>query len=183
MDRTNISSAAHNIAIRIESISYMTGFAVAVAAATMVGQSLGMRDPKRAERCAYLAYAVGGGFMTICGVLFILLGRYPSALLADLTPVRDLSARCLFITGFIQCGFASYIIFSGALRGAGDTMWVMIMSLISVLVLRLGGVLIVGLWLKMGLAAIWVVLAGELFIRGALIFARFVQGGWKHVQV
>src|SRR5439155_10958905 len=131
---------AHNFAIRIESISYMTGFAVAVAAATMVGQSLGMRDPKRAERCAYLAYAVGGGFMTLCGILFIFLGKYPSGLLANLPEVRDLSAQCLFITGFIQCGFAAAIVFAGALRGAGDTLSVMIMTLISVLVLRLGGV-------------------------------------------
>jgi len=60
---------------------------------------------------------------------------------------------------------------------------VMIMSLISVLVLRLGGVLVVGLWLHMGLAAIWVVLVGVLFVRGVLIYARFAQGGWKHVQV
>ena len=53
--------------MRIESISYMTGFAIAVAVATMVGQSLGMKDPRRAQRVAYLGYAIGGGFMTFVG--------------------------------------------------------------------------------------------------------------------
>src|SRR5262249_15372018 len=104
-------------------------------------------------------------------------------LLSGESAVRELAARCLFITGFCQAGFAAAIVFSGALRGAGDTMSVMIMSLFSVLVLRLGGVLVVGLWLRMGLAGIWVVLASELFIRGALIYSRFLRGGWKHVQV
>ena len=182
-DPTNVASAAHNIAIRVESLSYMTGFAVAVAATTMVGQSLGMRDPKRATRVAYLAYLLGGGFMTFAGLCFIFLGHYPAAFLSADPSVRNLAARCLLITGFCQSGFAAAIIFSGALRGAGDTMSVMIMSLISVILLRLGGVLVVGLWLHMGLAAIWVVLASELFIRGCLIYSRFLQGGWKHVEV
>jgi putative MATE family efflux protein len=182
-DTTNASSAAHNIAIRIESVSYMTGFAVAVAATTMVGQSLGMKRPRRAERCAYLAYAVGGGFMTLMGVLFIFFGRYPAMLFSDDPTVIDLTTRCLRITGFCQAGFAAAIVFGGALRGAGDTMSVLYLNLFSVMLLRLGGVLIVGLWLRMGLTAIWVVLAAELFVRGALIYVRFVQGGWKKVEV
>ena len=49
--------------------------------------------------------------------------------------------------------------------------------------LSLGGVLVVGWWLHMGLAAIWVVLAAELFVRGALIYGRFLHGGWKKVEV
>jgi len=85
----NVAAAAHGNAIRIESISYMTGFAVAVAVATMVGQSLGMRQPRRAARCAYLAYLVGGGFMTLVGIFFIFFSRYPAAFLADAPAIRE----------------------------------------------------------------------------------------------
>ena len=93
------------------------------------------------------------------------------------------TTQCLFITGFIQSGFAASLIFGGALRGAGDTFMVMCMTLISVLCIRFAGVLIVGLWLKMGLVAIWCVLASELFIRGLLIYGRFLHGGWRRIQV
>src|SRR5207237_7841323 len=106
----NVAAAAHGNAIRIESISYMTGFAVAVAVATMVGQSLGMGQPDRAKRCAYLAYLVGGGFMTLVGVMFIFFSRYPAAWMANDPAIRDLTARCLHITGFCQAGFAAAII-------------------------------------------------------------------------
>ncbi len=183
IDPTNAMPNAHMNAIRIESVSFMTGLAFAAAAATMVGQSLGMKDTRRAVRSALLAYAVGGGAMTLCGIFFILFGRYPAALLAPNAQIAALTTRCLFITGFIQCGFAAYIIFSSALRGAGDTFAVMLISLISVVALRFIGVMIVGAWLHRGLGAIWVVLAAELFLRGVLASARFYQGGWKQVKV
>ena len=183
MDATNAVPAAHINAIRIESISFMCGFAVAAAAATMVGQSLGMNNPRRATRSAYLAYAVGGAFMTLCGLAFIFAGDLFANWLSANERIADLTARCLFITGFIQCGFAAAAIFGGALRGAGDTLAVMILSLSSILFIRLAGSLFVGVYLGKGLVGIWVVLAIELFLRGVLIYARFLHGGWRHVKV
>lgn len=183
LDTTGAMAAAHINAIRIESISFLTGFAVATAAATMVGQNLGAKRPDLAARSAWLAFALGGGMMTFCGLLFIFLGQYPATWISGDPHVAALTRQCLFITGFIQCGFAAAAVFGGALRGAGDTVAVMMITLANVLLVRLVGVLIVGAWLKMGLGAIWIVLAGELLIRGLLIFLRFLQGRWKHVEV
>lgn len=178
----NIAAASHINAVRIESISYMTGFAIAVAVATMVGQSLGMKDPRRAQRVAYLAFAIGGGFMTLVGVLFIFFAQYPAALLAGDPQVRDLTAKCLQITGFCQAGFAAAIIFGGALRGAGDTFAVMLITMVSILTLRLGGVWLLG-YFNAPLPTIWILLAADLFIRGLLVYGRFLHGGWKRIKV
>jgi Na+-driven multidrug efflux pump len=183
IDRSNVSAAAHIVTIRVESLSYMTGFAVSVAAATMVGQSLGMRNPARATRTAYLAYLIGAGAMATCGVLFLLFGRQMAGLLTSDPPTVDLAGRCLFITAFAQIGFAASIVFGGALRGAGDTVAVMAINLASTIGLRLVAVLAVTLWLGYGLAAVWVVLSVELTVRGVLMYLRFLQGGWKHVRV
>ena len=49
--------------------------------------------------------------------------------------------------------------------------------------LRLLGVLIVGSYLELGVATIWIVLSCELTIRGLLIFACFARGKWKKVEV
>jgi putative MATE family efflux protein len=183
LDPTYRMAAAHVNAIRLESMSYLGGFAFATAAATMVGQSLGMRDPRRAKRAAYLSFAVGGGFMTGCGIAFILLAHYPAAWISADPEIAAQTARCLQITGFCQFGFAAAMIFGGAMRGAGDTTVVMMINLASVLLLRLAGVLIVTLWLGLGLTAIWIVLSTELLIRGVLMYARFLHGGWRHIQV
>ncbi len=179
----NIAAAAHTNAVRIESFSYMTGFAVSIAVATMVGQSLGMKNPRRAERAAYLGYFLGGGFMTLMGILLIFFAQYPTMILAQDPQVRILTAQCLRITGFCQVGFAGAIIFGGALRGAGDTMAVLILTMVSILCFRVGGVVIVGGILHKPLPYIWVILASDLFVRGILVYGRFLNGGWKHIRV
>ena len=179
----NIAAAAHTNAIRIESFSYMTGFAVSIAVATMVGQSLGMKNPRRAERAAYLGYFIGGGFMTLMGILLIFFAQYPTRILAEDPQVRELTAACLRITGFCQISFAAAIIFGGALRGAGDTMAVLILTMVSILCFRVGGVVIVGGILHKPLPYIWVILATDLFVRGILVYGRFLHGGWKRIRV
>src|SRR5258706_1362725 len=75
MDTTNVTAAAHLNAVKIEAFSYLPGWAFATAAATLVGQSLGMKDARRAKRGAYLAYGIGGGGSELVGVrLYPVLG-------------------------------------------------------------------------------------------------------------
>jgi putative MATE family efflux protein len=184
MDRTNVAAAAHLNAVKIEAFSYLPGFAFATAAATLVGQSLGMKDPRRAKRGTYLTYAIGGGIMTLCGVIFILWGRTLALLMLPHQPeIADLTATCLFVAGFIQAGFAASMIFSGALRGAGDTVVVMGLNLFSTIVVRLLGVLIVVFVFKQGLVGVWCVLSAELLLRGLIVWLRFERGAWRHVEV
>jgi len=184
MDKTSVASAAHMNAVRIEAISYLPGYAFAMAAATMVGHALGAKDPARAARATWLAYAVGGGIMTLCGVFFIFSANWLAGLmLPDQPQTAELTAQCLRLAGFIQAGFSAAMIFSGALRGAGDTLACMALNLLSIIGIRLTGVLIVVLVFKQGLFGVWCVLCGELVIRGLLVFSRFARGKWKHVEV
>src|SRR5262249_3399725 len=104
-------------------------------------------------------------------------------LMSDDPQVADLTTRCLFITGFCQSAFAAAMIFGGALRGAGDTYKQMFLQLLSIVLIRFGGGMIVAVVFREGLAVIGIVLASELLIRGALMFGRFVHGGWKRVEV
>ena len=183
LDASNLAGSAHIITIRLESMSFLIGYAFAMAAATMVGQSLGMNDPARARRSAYLAYAVGGGVMGFMGLLFVLLPRGFVSLLAEDPAIIDLASRCLFIAGFAQLGFAASMIFSAALRGAGDTVAVMAINLACILGLRLTAAMVVAFYFRGGLPQIWLVLTGELVIRGLADFLRFRHGGWRHAKV
>lgn len=184
MDPSNIAAAAHLNTIKIESISYLPGFAFAIAASTLTGQSLGMNSPARARRATYAAWVIAAAIMVACGLLFIFAGRTLADWMLPGQPhIAHLTARCLFVTGFIQAGFAAAMVFSGALRGAGDTYVTMVINLASTLLVRLAGVLVVVLIFKHGVVAVWIVLSTELFLRGILNFLRFLQGKWRHVQV
>src|SRR5690606_8114407 len=167
----------------VESLSYMTGFAVATAAATMVGQSLGMKDPTRAKRCGYVAFVLGGGLMGVAGLLFILANGPLARAINDDPLVAGGTAHVLFIVGFGQVAFAAMMIFGGALRGAGDTTAVMIRNLGSALLVRMLGAVIAVKVLGMGLTGVWIVLSIDLLVRGVLLWGRFAGGKWTAVKV
>jgi putative MATE family efflux protein len=183
MDRSNVSGAAHIVTIRVESLSFMLGLAVSTATATLVGQALGRKDPQAAARVTRVAVGVGMVVMVLWGVAFVLFGRQLAGVMTSDPRAIELVATCLWITAFAQPGFAATLVFGGALRGAGDTLAVMLINTASQVGLRLVAVLILVKAFGLGLPAIWFVLGTELSIRGLAMTARFAHGGWKHVKV
>lgn len=179
----NAAVTAHWNAIRIESVSFLTGMGFAVAAQTLTGQSLGMADAGRARRCTYLAYAMGGGFMTLVGICFILFAEPLARLLSENPDVVRQTAGCLRITGCIQWAFAASLIFGSAMRGAGDTLRVMQLNLATIFCIRFAGVIVVVYFLGGGINAVWVVLCSDLLMRGLLMAARFRFGRWDRARV
>ena len=178
-----VQAAAHNIAIRVESLSYMTGFAVATAAATMVGHALGAGDPVRARRAGYVAFALGGGMMALAGLMFILVNGPLARAINDDPAVASETASLQFVVGFAQVPFAAMMVFGGCLRGAGDTTSVMLRNLGSAILVRMLGVILATQVLGYGLTAVWVVLSIDLTVRGVLLFARFYSGRWTAATV
>jgi Na+-driven multidrug efflux pump len=183
LDTTDVSAAAHNVTIRVESMSFMLGLALMTATATLVGQSLGRKDPARATRVTWLGYGLGSAVMVSWGVAFATAGRQLAGVMTSDPRAIDLAAQCLFITAFAQPGFAATLVFGGALRGAGDTMAVMVINIASQVGLRLGGVIVLIQVFHLGLPAVWIALGGELSLRSVAIFLRFMQGNWKTVKV
>ena len=58
----------------------------------------------------------------------------------------------------------------------------MLITMVSILTLRLGGVWLLGYY-RQPLPVIWMLLAADLFVRGALVYGRFLHGGWKRIKV
>ena len=179
----NVAAAAHNAVIRLEAFSYLAGYAVSIAAATMVGQALGRRDERGAWRAAWLSFGLGGGIMVLVGLSFIVLPRPWAVWLTDNPAITDATADVLRLTGFAQLAFAAVLVFGGAMRGAGATASVMTVNLASGLLLRLVGVLVVRQVYDLGLMAVWYVLMGELCVRGLLMTGLFVRGRWVDAKV
>ena len=78
---------------------------------------------------------------------------------------------------------AAAFVFAGALRGAGDTLYPMVVTLISMWVIRVPLALVLGLVLGMGLAGAWMGMALDLALRGIIYFFRFRRGRWKLIEV
>jgi len=117
-----VAFAANAATIAAESLSFMPGHALAMASTTLVGQRLGAGFPDQSRLTGYWAVFLGTLLMSSVGLIFIL---FPYAIMAIFDPpdpeVMRLSVRCLQIAGLAQPATAMAMIFSGALKGTGDT--------------------------------------------------------------
>ncbi len=178
-----IAVASHAVAVRAESFSFMPGAGFAVAGTTMVGQSLGAGDARRAERCGYISFQLAGMVMTLMGLAFVLIPGQFIRLFTNDPAVIETAATPLRITGAVQPLLAAAIVFPGCLRGAGDTRFPMVLNLISIWAIRVPVALFLGRTLGLGLAGAWIGIALDVAARGIVTFIRFRGGRWKLIQL
>ncbi len=174
---------AHTIAIRLEAISFMPGFALGTAAATLAGQYLGLGDPHRARKAVSMCWGAGVVLMSCVGVVLFFFPEYLVRMISDAPEHLSMSPRLLMICAVIQPLFACYMILGHAMRGAGDTLTTMLLSFTSLILVRVGGAYVVVFVFDGGLVAIWFALCADLALKGILFTGRFLQGGWAKVEV
>jgi MATE family multidrug resistance protein len=175
--------AAHSVALRAESLSWMPGIGFATAGTTLVGQNLGARDPERAERSGYIAFQMALILMSVMGVIFMLFPRPLVALFTDDEVVIQTAVSPLRIIAVVQPMMAAAFLFAGNLRGAGDTRFPMYITGASVWVGRVVVATVLVVALGMGLPGAWLGMATDHTVRGALFFLRYRSGRWKLMRV
>lgn len=162
--------AANSFAVTAESLCYMPGYGVGSAATTLVGRSVGAGDAAQARRYGNICTALGGALMGCTGLLMMIFCPFVFRLLTPVAEVRTLAAQALRIGLLAEPLFGVSIAAAGALRGAGDTLVPSLLNLGSIWIVRLGlSLLLVG---KLGLRGMWIAMAIELCVRGALMLWR-----------
>ncbi|MEX0676841.1 MAG: MATE family efflux transporter [Pirellulales bacterium] len=177
--------AAHGVAIRVESLAYLPGYAFEIAAATLVGQYLGAGDYRQAGRSVLVACAASGTLLTVVGLVFFfdapqLVGLFLSA---EQTGVAAVAPSLLRIVGLAMPILALVQVLTGALRGAGDTRWPLAFTFIGFLGVRLPVAYLLVLAWHWGVTGAWYAMVADLAVRCALVCFRFTHGGWKRVDV
>ncbi len=180
-----VAAAAHGVAIRVESLAYLPGYAFQLAAATLAGQYLGARDYHRANRSVLMACATSGGLMIGVSLSFFLFaGPLVDIFLgADQEDVAAVAPGLLKIIAVALPTLALTQVLTGALRGAGDTRWPLVFTFIGFLIVRLPMTWLVTQRWDWGIEGAWYAMAADIIVRCALITARFLTGGWKRVEV
>lgn len=178
-----VSLAAHEIALRIESISFMPGFALAVSTATLVGQSLGAKNVNLAllsmKRSCCFALVLMGFF----ALIFILLPEQIVGLFQPEANVFSLATICLMISAIEQPALAIYMVYSGGLRGAGDMVSPMIVAIVGTLCLHVPLAYVLGITFQLGLAGVWLGAAIDWIVRAVAIYILYKKGRWRNIMV
>ena len=133
------AAAAHGLAVQIEACAFLPGAAFQVAAATMVGQYLGANLPDRANRGAILCLGFGQLIMCAAAAFMWFAGQWMAyCFTGDLAdPTTQATADLLKVIAIAMPSLAVVIILTGALRGAGDTVWPFVFTLIGFMVIRI----------------------------------------------
>ena len=181
------ASSAHGIALGWEALAYLSGNAFGTAAMTLVGQNLGARRPDQAARCGWMAFALGGAVMSVMAVVFFAGAPQMFALFCPdpgQKPIINAGVPVLRLVAFAMPATASAIIFTYALRGAGDTRVPVLFTWLGFLGVRLP----LAYWLTrpalaLGLYGAWLAMFADLLVRGLLMLLRFAGGRWQAVRV
>jgi MATE family multidrug resistance protein len=174
--------AAHNLVIRIESLSFLPGWGYGIAASALVGQGLGAKDPDEAQAATYEALRQTALIMGALGLIMIVWPAWLLGLFVHDMDVVTIGMVPLQIAGAFQIAMGANFVLSGALRGAGDTKWPLYTKIISTwgmrlpisyLLLRTGG----------GLNGVWVAMGVDFIVQSLLAYWRFRQGQWRSTVV
>ncbi len=181
------SGAAHGIAIQWEALGYLSGAAFGTAAMALVGQNLGAGRPDGAARGAWTAFALGSTVMTLMGAVFFVLAVPMFELFcpdAGQRPIVEAGVPVLRLIAFGMPPLASCIIFTSALRGAGDTRVPVLFTWFGFFAVRIPlAYLLTRPEFGLGLLGAWLAMIADIVVRGALILWRFAGGKWRTIRV
>jgi putative MATE family efflux protein len=192
------AGSAHGIAIGWEALGYLSGAAFGTAAMTLVGQNLGAGRPEQAARSGWLAFGLGCAVMTFMGVIFFTFAPEMFMLFCPLESQRPIivaGVPVLRLVAFAMAPLASTIIFTSALRGAGDTRVPVLFTWIGFFAVRIPLAYVLAFprldlgplgtypGFGFGLFGAWLAMFADLLVRGVFFFQRFLRGTWKKQRV
>jgi putative MATE family efflux protein len=174
--------AAFSVGVRAEGLAFMPGMAFNVAAAALVGQNLGAKDPNRAARAARAATMQSVAVMSLMGLVFFLFATPIAKGLAAAEAV-PFAVSYLRIAAISEPFLAIAMTLTGALQGAGDTTKPMWAVMITMWVLWLPLTWYFGLHLGYGASAAWWAMSLSTMLQGLLILAAWRSGAWRRIKV
>ncbi|HEX3599610.1 MAG TPA: MATE family efflux transporter [Lacipirellulaceae bacterium] len=194
----DVAAAAHGVAIQVEALGYMPGGAFQISAATMAGQYIGARDVVRARSSVVMACGVATGVMVAAG-LFFYVAATPLAglfLKGQSETIIPLAAHLLRVVAFAMAPLALVMVLVGALRGAGDTRWPLVLNLIGIVFFRVPLAMYLShgdIYLPLvdftlhgadlGVVGAWYAAIIDIVVRCVLLMLRFRHDAWQAVEV
>ena len=177
-------AAAVTITFNWDMVAFIPMLGFNIATMSLVGRNVGAKRPELAKKAAYsglkLAYVYAGGLV----ILFLLLPTQLAAVFAPesvadgYSEVLPLATVMIRLAAVYVLADATTLVFSGALRGAGDTKWVMYAS-IAIHWIMVCGVFIAVKILQIKPITVWFMFVLFVLSLGVTMFLRFHSNKWQ----
>ncbi len=179
-----LSFAVSNIALAINHLLFAPLMGFAITASVLVGQRIGAKDFPGAMRAGKRCLLLGLGYIVLC---VLVIGGFSEPILRCFFPADapfsygDYTAvgKQLIVIFLVWAGFDAFnLILGGALKGAGDTRFVMIVVGIVSVLLWLPALMVL-YWMGAGIVGLWWSMPGYVILTAGLFAWRFFSGAWK----
>ncbi|MCE5277521.1 MAG: MATE family efflux transporter [Planctomycetaceae bacterium] len=186
--------AAGSFAMRYMQLSFMPAVGIGAAIAAIVGRYIAQGQPHLARKRVHSGVALAMIYMGLCGAAFLIF-RHPliyffikygteSYTPEQITTIMDIGSKVMILAAVFQLFDAIGIIYLGALRGAGDTLWAMTVTVMLSMTAVLGLGYATVTWLP-GLESLGPWIAGTFYVivLGFLFAGRFERGAWRKIDL
>ncbi|MCK5862895.1 MAG: MATE family efflux transporter, partial [Candidatus Hydrogenedentes bacterium] len=179
-----VQLAANTIALSFMHVCFMPAFGLNQGIAAIVGQWLGRRDIPRAKSRVYTAIKIATCYMMFMGITF---GLFGGILIKNIfntdNDVAWLGHKMLILAACFQAFDAVNIVCMGALRGAGDTRWMMYMTFFMSYFVCLPLAWFFAVELGLESFGAWIGATLFICILSGVLFRRFYNEGWRDINI
>jgi putative MATE family efflux protein len=169
--------AAYSVAGRIDSLAGMPAMNFGAALSTFVGQNLGANKPGRVKQGFKATFMMSGALALFTSLVVIIFRQQLMHLFTDDTAVIDIGAEYLVIVSSFYIFFSTMFVIGGVMRGAGDTLIPMFITLFALWVIRIPAAVIMSRYF--GVDGIWWSIPVAWFIGMSLSYLYYLKGNWK----
>lgn len=175
--------AAHQVGMNIMGLSFSFGDGLQAAAVALIGRSLGEGDEKLAKEY--------GGICRICSaiisvglsLIYFFGARSLMQLFFEEEEIVTIGVHIMYVIIFVVLFQVTQVVYMGCLRGAGDTLYTAVASIISVTLIRTIVSYFFGYTLGIGIIGIWFGVVGDQLSRFLFGAIRFKQGKWTKIKI
>lgn len=180
--------AATTLAFNVNSVAWVPMLGLGIALTAIVGQQQGRGRPDLAARATWTSFWMAQAYLSIMAVLYVavpdlfLIGHASGTTPEEFAGLRDITVVLLRFVAAYSLLDAMNVIFVSAIKGAGDTRFILATTIVTspmpVLAVWLGVT-----YLGWGLIWCWLVITGWICLLALIYLARFLQGRWRQMRV
>lgn len=175
--------ASWSIGMRVESFVFMPLMALSMAVSSIVGQSLGAREIKRAFKAGWHVTNLGIGLMLCLATLMFIFARPFAQVMSHDPKTIEYTVDYLRINALSEPFLSVGMVLAGALQGAGETRVPMWISIFSSWCIRLPLAAFLALYMHLGPVGIWWAMTTSVIIQASLMAWRFQSGTWLKARI
>ncbi len=175
--------AAHQIGMNMMHMSFTFGDGLSVASVTLIGQSLGRKRPDMAKIYGSVTQRIGLICAFVVATVYFFFGKGFFGLFTNEQVILDYGVIIMRILSIMLFFQIEQVVQFGCLRGAGDTRFTAMVSLISVTFIRPGISWLLCYPLGMGLIGAWLGTFCDQIVRFGMSFVRFRKGQWTKLKL